>query len=264
MSVEDWVITQIAISLGGKGSGNFKHKGRPGQVGGSADDGIPNASAVSRRKFQPGDKEAIKADVNDEFEGWAEEINGNEEADFAVEWYSDEGYGYINEYLRHGSMDEVTDWYFEGDPDDEWYYDEAEDQMEIYIGDLDHTIATSPGFDRDTILYRGLGYDPELEVGDEFTDSGFISTSLDRDEAVPFTTQYMHVDAETNWMAEIVWPAKKPVAYMPLVVSKHTASEMEALLPRDTTFKVIGFYDDTVLRGNRRIKIRMIQMELAQ
>jgi hypothetical protein len=37
MSLLDWVEKEIArIGLGGQGSGNFKHKGRPGKQGGSA------------------------------------------------------------------------------------------------------------------------------------------------------------------------------------------------------------------------------------
>lgn len=46
-SLLSWVDAQIQ-KLGGPGSGNHGHKGRPGQVGGSDDDGVPNASSYKR------------------------------------------------------------------------------------------------------------------------------------------------------------------------------------------------------------------------
>jgi hypothetical protein len=44
-SLVEWLEKEVnKIGLGGPGSGNHGHKGRPGQRGGSDDDGIPNAS----------------------------------------------------------------------------------------------------------------------------------------------------------------------------------------------------------------------------
>lgn len=44
--VDGYIITRF--DLGGRGSGNFRHKGRKGQRGGSDNDGVPNASDKSK------------------------------------------------------------------------------------------------------------------------------------------------------------------------------------------------------------------------
>lgn len=52
--------------LGGKGSGNFGHAGRPGHVGGSADDHTVNASDVKREFDEENEREQANKELDDE------------------------------------------------------------------------------------------------------------------------------------------------------------------------------------------------------
>lgn len=51
MSIVDWIFNRQEATKGGKGSGNFGHAGRPGEVGGSAPSGGANAGIKADPEF---------------------------------------------------------------------------------------------------------------------------------------------------------------------------------------------------------------------
>lgn len=78
-------------------------------------------------------------------------------------------YGEINGYLRYHPQ--PYDWYATG-PDD----------AKVIVGHIDKMLRRAPRLPGDLVLFRGLGLgyrqDRPFETGEEFTDKGYVSTSV--------------------------------------------------------------------------------------
>jgi hypothetical protein len=88
---------ELSIQLGGPGSGNYGHKGRPGERGGSADDGIPNKSASPDPSSMKGQTvQKLKA-LRKNFAARAQEVYDNWEP------------GEFDEYAGGGICQDIAD-----------------------------------------------------------------------------------------------------------------------------------------------------------
>jgi hypothetical protein len=116
-------------------------------------------------------------------------------------------------------------------------------QRDEYVRQLDNLMAQAPPLDRATITYRGVKNDEfastlrTLRPGDSFTDAGYVSTDIDRQIAINFARA-------DGVVLEIINPAGTrgvvPLAYRVEVAERHMIGEMEWLLPRNTTFRVVS------------------------
>lgn len=96
----------------------------------------------------------------------------------AVHSYAGSSYKYLNRYLRKGGQ---------SNPGSTPHADKWQK-----MADLLHEALNLTRTKRDVVVYRGVkpGAIPPLQVGDEITDDGFISTSMDPGEAQGFGQGY--------------------------------------------------------------------------
>jgi hypothetical protein len=139
---------------------------------------------------------------------------------------------------------------------------DPEDAEQIYgnvISELDETMVRTPNITNAITVYRGVrGGDDmppefeELEVGDVFSDSAFVSTSLSPTSALGFAGVYSTqgstgAPSTQGIVFEISVPANSegifPNSWLGtggMGSSNNFASELEFLLPRDSQFKVLS------------------------
>jgi hypothetical protein len=165
--------------------------------------------------------------------------------DMTVTSYTDGSgqYNNINGYLREGE-----------------FYAEAAGlspsevmKTEGDIANLTAIIDAAPPLTEDLVTFRGItGEDvvyefSNLEVGDQYTEAGFISTSLDKEVANRFTGG-SNVN-EDRMMLQIISPAGTqglmPESYQRQVAAG-TTGEKEWLIQRGTTFDVIAVSDNLI------------------
>jgi hypothetical protein len=155
-------------------------------------------------------------------------------------------YSTVNTYLREGAWGRYT-------PVREQV------QAQQVINHLDEVITQAPKLAKDTLTYRGIWGQKEtafftgLKPGDTFTDSAFVSTSLNEQIAKNFAR---YDKANGGVILEIVNPKGTtgvfPIAQRVTVTEKQVAvnSENEWLLPRNTKFEVISV-------DGRRVKVKV-------
>ena len=111
---------------------------------------------------------------------------------------------------------------------------------------LDAAIAKSPGLRADATLYRGLDFDTaaqaqaylaDKQVGAEFADDGYASTSTDPAYIKDFWRGH---EGERAVRVDVVAPAGAPGAYMSEGGAGHLAHEKEFLFARGGRFKVVA------------------------
>jgi hypothetical protein len=127
--------------------------------------------------------------------------------------------------------------------------DEAEQIYGNVISELDETMVRTPNITSAITVYRGVrGGDDlppefeELEAGDVFSDSAFVSTSLSPTSALGFAGVYNAPNTQ-GLVFEISVPANSEGIFPNSWLGtdrNNFASELEFLLPRDSQFKVIS------------------------
>jgi hypothetical protein len=128
----------------------------------------------------------------------------------------------------------------------------AEQTYGSLISELDETMARTPNITRSITVYRGVsgGTDlPEvfetMEEGDIFSDSAFVSTSLDPNAAIGFAGGFDAGPEDQGIVFEIGVPANSegifPNSWLGVDLEDNSfASELEFLLPRDSQFKLLS------------------------
>ena len=121
---------------------------------------------------------------------------------------------------------------------------EDEFQLAEYVGiitDITDAINKVDPLSEDTLLYRAVkGYGGvgrainELNVGDEFVNEGFSSTSLDKDKAMFI----LNIADENKGLLKMVAPAGTRGIYID--AAKDEKDELEFVLQRGTKFRVVG------------------------
>lgn len=162
-------------------------------------------------------------------------------------------YGDINGWLREGEM--YADQF-------RWWNKDKQIEIENHITNLDNLIDAAPRLDAETTTYRGISGEAAyefqiLEVGDSFTEAGFVSTSWDKNVASRFAS------SDDGVMLKIISPkGTSGIATEGFMfdTSKQNATEKEWLLPRGTTFDVIAVDDNslTVQVNNEVLRVRQV------
>ena len=122
-------------------------------------------------------------------------------------------------------------------------------KFDKYVASLDRLMSAAPKTETPIVTYRGVKQGEftdllrTLDIGDEFTDAGFVSTSMNRETANRFAR-------ETGTVLEIVTPAGSsgmmPIAFRTEMSERFTTGEVEWLLPRKSRFRVVGRSSDVV------------------
>lgn len=138
----------------------------------------------------------------------------------AISAYAGPGYKPLNQYLRRG-----------GDPksSDVPHADKWQRMADLLNEALDRTTVK-----RDLVVYRGVrpGAIPKLQVGDEITDDGFISTSMDPGEAQGFAE-----GLATNGTGATVFQVSVPAGTHAVQANE---DEHELVLRPGSTFRVVA------------------------
>ena len=247
-----WDLEDIEIdepvTEGGSGSGNFGHAGRPGEVGGSAPSGqfvnnddpaegpfpleipssakdfgtigddlmtVPYSQSSETKAMEFGLNQINNADTNTL-------LKDNEEVYNAVYDYMNEGYKVVNEYyhknkLPHGFTQNFVD---------------------NMVDAIDE--ACENEIQSDIVVYRSMKV-KDLDIGDEFIDQGYVSTSLDRSIASSF---------QHGMLARIYVPKGSYGLFLGNVPSGGR-QEWEVLLARQTKFRVLN-------REGNRIELEVV------
>jgi hypothetical protein len=207
--------------------------------------GSGSGGSDTPQPINPSDSEKIISTLNYQREEGFIAENNSPVWDMTVTSYTDGTgqYNNINGYLREGefyaeaaglSPSEVTK--TEGD-----------------IANLTAIIDAAPPLTEDLVTFRGMtGEDvvyqfSNLEVGDQYTEAGFISTSVDKEVAERFTGG-SNVN-EDRMMLQIISPAGTqglmPESYQREVTNAQTG-EKEWLIQRGTTFDVLAVSDNLI------------------
>lgn len=188
-------------NLGGKGSGNFGHQGRKGEVGGSSSGG-DSATSYSNTPgdFTPG---SVQEAVSDYVSG------------------TDESYAYVlNAALRSGEALSKAD--------------------KDLVSRLDHAIQGSR-LERDTVLYRGGVLPDGIQEGQVFKDRAYVSTTEEKYVARDYFTGAKYGNEDARLIQVQVskgTPALNINRVMGKDWEQHY--EHEILLGRGTRFKVLS------------------------
>lgn len=138
----------------------------------------------------------------------------------AIDAYAGHSYQYLNRYLREGGQANSSS----VPHADKWQK----------MADLLHEALDRTTTKRDLVVYRGVkaGAIPKLQVGDEITDHGFISTSMDPGEAQGFGEGYSEAGAKPT-IFEVSVPAGTHAV-------RANEDEHELVLRPGSTMKVVG------------------------
>jgi hypothetical protein len=201
--------------LGGPGSGNFGHAGRPGEVGGSGEGG-ETSTGVSFEKdgrWTRQDYPLFKEKVASYRAALApEEVT-------AIKAYKGGMFGEINGFLRTGEMPLLSP--------------TPISKIEGYVKSLDKAVRVP--VEKDIVVYRGgklMG-----GVGSIITDKAFVSTSLVREKAEKFVS--MKRD-------KLLWEITVPKGTHIGLPFGTAPTEFEVLLQRGSQFRITGIEKNVV------------------
>ncbi len=203
------------VRMGGKGSGNWAHRGRPGKVGGSAPRGaaaLPKGAKGMFRTFDSRDEAHKYAMEN--LSGPETEARGIERD--AMWYYTGDGWASVNFYLR-GKREDVTK------------------KAKRAIEGLDRMLARDSAVLQEGIVVKrefGWKFFDDKPVGTVFEDGAFLSTTVD-----PKTQYYRD-------SVDLYVPKGVRAAYV--YENSFKGHEMELLLNRGLTFRVVKNDDSGV------------------
>ncbi len=131
--------------------------------------------------------------------------------------------------------------------------------LDTIIKAFDEEIDKVPGLPINTLLYRGTRNRSaeklfSLAVGEEFTDLGFVSTSLEYDTAEMFSRD---VDVLSGVILEIEAPAGTKGISLAAYFGDTVDTETEVVLARGTTF-VVKSKTDAIDGDSRKMRIAII------
>lgn len=222
----------------------------PGQQNPITGERAPQAAPIQSAPVQPAPQlRSIDAKPfsQDEIISFAnrQRLNGMTRENFpkqvnAVDSYLDYGYKQINEGLRSGT-----------------YANQGMKKVVTrHVADLDSLMSEAPGIESPIISYRGVRGEfaetlRKLQVGDEYVDAGFVSTSLKETTAREFTpASRIREGGPKGMLIEITNPqgtkGLMPLAYKFEVDSRNIFGEVEWLLPRGTRFRVMAISEETM------------------
>ena len=211
--------------MGGTGSGNFGHSGRPDEVGGS---GAGGEKSYYYKTVHEKCEIATDLKMTQEITTYQTDPNmGGPDAQKYLDEYNSmnrwKGTGYIT--LDHFLRDKAGQ--------ESYPFDHEKAQKSVDI--IDSVIAKSE-MKEDLTVYRGISIRAghELDVNGEFKNPSFTATSAKLASAIGFSQFRQEGGGEQNVMMIKVPKGSNAYYY------GTKDSEAEILLPRDLSFKVTG------------------------
>lgn len=233
---------QKPTNLGGPGSGNFGHAGRPGEIGGSSSDGGSDSGTDDGPSWPYKDGErrvSPKADeVAQTFLNWNRDLSDSERD--ALSKYTAEAYQDINRTLRGVDID--GDW----DSND----------LTKWANDITAALDRAPKPPPPAVVYRGVSGQrfANLKPGDVIRMDGFQSTSIDPVVARNWSGVAYGDNAGT--MFEI-----KPTQGAYVAESSSAGEdEKEFLLPHGRYYRVVG--KDRVFLDQHDVNTPIVKLEM--
>lgn len=234
-------LSYVLRELGGDGSGNFGHAGRPGEVGGSS--GWPGSTDLTI--FE------LPHDVEKRYDSWVASLTREEIG--AIDLYTSE-----SEYGSKGNgvMNAVLRGYYDArakvDPEFARVKSEAEQQSNVLLAALGKATAPPPEF-----VWRGVSSDVEkiisdLTPGTEVRLLGFQSATLDPRTASKFGGTLLEIRPVRGAYISGENLAGK------FSVGEHSPGETEFLMPHNEVYKVLGV-KNAIFSG---VSKRVIQLEM--
>lgn len=145
----------------------------------------------------------------------------NDKTKQAIAYYTDDGYDKINNYMRYGGGK---------------YVSQIHDSIKL----IDKAFENSPPLAQDVVVYRGIRSSYQIEG--EFVEKAFTSTSVNLSIALEFNNN------SKCCIFKINVPKGKKV--LPLVNCSENASELEVLLPKNSSFKITSVVHDKETNRN--------------
>lgn len=140
----------------------------------------------------------------------------------AIQYYTDDGYDKINNYLRHGG---------------EKYIQQVYNSVKL----IDQAFKNAPPLTQDVVTFRGIKSSYEIEG--EFVEKAYTSSTVDLSIALEFNGNSKCCIFKIH--------VSKGTRVLPLVDCSENASELEVLLPRGSKFKILSIvFDET---NNRNV-----------
>jgi len=180
--------------------------------------------AQSPIKYHPDSSILCKIDSKmNEFKPQIKYVNElSKDTKKAIQYYTDDGYDKINNYLRYG-----------GDK----YVQQVYNSVKL----IDQAFKNAPPLTQDVITFRGIRSSYQIE-GD-FTEKAYTSSTVDLSVALEFNNN--------NKCCIFKIHISKGTRVLPLVDCSDNASELEVLLPRNSKFKILSVVFDA--KTNRNI-----------
>jgi hypothetical protein len=219
---------ELLETLGGEGSGNFGHAGRPGEVGGSGSGSWPLDNDALRTEEANDLSTTFVAGID-----WAEKLTSAEKD--AVSDYTNQDHRPINRYLRTGEQ--------QGTREFEQYQDYARRRS----GLIDKAIQKATPPPPPAIVWRGVDMQTldRLVGGDVVRLDGFQSATLDP-----------HIADGWDWGVLEIVPKAGALAW----IVSNNADEKEFLLPHGRQYRVRGVTMVPFGPGTRRRKVVQLEM----
>jgi hypothetical protein len=186
----------------------------------------PNSRVIyqSPIKYQPENSILCKIDSKmNAFKSQIKYVNSlSSETKKAIQYYTDDGYDKINNYLRHGG---------------EKYIQQVYNSVKL----IDQAFKNAPPLTQDVVTFRGIKSSYEIES--EFIEKAYTSSTVDLSIALEFNNNSKCCIFKIH--------VSKGTRVLPLVDCSENASELEVLLPRSSKFKIISTtFDET---NNRNV-----------
>ena len=211
---------------------------------------------ITRREYTPAvDPKKYQENLGEIYDNaLGDEVNEDNAAAMRMYQEDDEAWIVTNERLR-GTKPLV---FIEQD------YNVTLEDIGSIVKAFDEEIDKVPGLPSDTLLYRGVREKAandlfSLGVGEEFTDLGFASTSLEYDTAEMFSRE---VNALNGVILEIEAPAGTRGISLAAYFGDTTDSESEIVLARGTTFVVLS-KTESIDGESRRMRVAIVSQDEA-
>lgn len=220
---------------GSSSSGNYGHKGRKGQVGGSS----PRGSSL--------DYSTYRTVSGKEFREWVAPWNKvHDDEQMHLNYYSGDAYMDMNPKLRKG---------------EELWNMEGTRAWEMYWG-IKNGIGSSR-LPEDVIVFKGYTSNPfkGVKPGDQVQDNAFLSTSVSRNAALGFTSEDNNGERH---IAKIYAPEGTSAAPMVHATDAEGNVRFEGELIFSDRKKMVyrGSHTEIINEGGREITIRVHELEM--
>ena len=207
---------------------------------------VRGLDALQRYGTDPADQKEAHFDMAALYDDWYKSTDAMEKD--AIEFYQGAGYVSMNSLLRHGYIPP-------GGIGSEAFTRSA-------VKEMDEALDRAGGTPEEITLYRGMSVPmgERLQVGEEFTDKGFVSASLSPTVGASFSTD------PYKTVMRVTVPKGSRGAYLDAPVKQGATAEVEFLLGSGTRFKVDSIEEGVEISrttlGGSKIKAKVYNIRV--